>query len=85
MLISLLYENDIKVLTDQKWKSIQFKRKMGKKYKQAVHKKRNTNGQKKKKTNFLKKCKLKSDIIFTSKKVRCFVKPSFGPENRNVN
>lgn len=65
---------------------MQFKRKMGKKYKQAVHKKRK-NGQKKreKMTNFLKKCKLKSDIIFTSKKVRCFVKPSLGQENRNVN
>lgn len=67
---------------------------MGKKYKQAVHKKRNTKKwPKKKKTNFLKKCKLKkkkkcklkSDIIFTSKKVRCFRKPSFRPENRNVN
>ena len=92
MLISLLYENYIKVLTDQKWKSIQFKRKMGKKYKQAVHKKRNTNGPKKKdklsqemQIKKKKKCKLKSDIIFTSKKVRCFRKPSFRPENRNVN
>ena len=63
MLISLPYENYIKVLTDQKWKSIQFKRKTGKKYKQAVHKKRNTKKWPKK-----KKDKLSQEMQIKKKK-----------------